>query len=185
MAARLTARLPASVHSWTLLREGAREPSRTPPRRGVIDRVRRIKSEPLTLHVAPARCSVARAARLRRGSVPPRPRQRARLPRLEAPSIDRCLRSRALARHRTPASESRLCRRRFAFRRLFATPSSRASWLDLPRFPRALHPWSRGAERRLSTSAIEHDPRARWLERPNPANHTGGRPPAQLLIAGG
>jgi hypothetical protein len=46
---------------------------------------------------------------------------------------------------------------------------------------RALHPGTRRAERRLSTSAICCDPRAHPTDRPNPAHRAGGRPPAQLF----
>lgn len=47
--------------------------------------------------------------------------------------------------------------------------------------PEAIHQGGFGAERRLSISAIDSDPRARPPVRPNPAHHTRDRSRAQLL----
>jgi hypothetical protein len=82
----------------------------------------------------------------------------------------------------SPPPVSRLCHRRSGFRRAFASPSSRPELLDPSSVPKALHPRSRWAERRLSTSATYCDPRAHPTDRPNPAHHARGRPRAQLFF---
>jgi hypothetical protein len=99
----------------------------------------------------------------RRGPSPPPHRQAGRPPRPEAPSIDTCLREPAPSanttetRHRSrgfaacdPASGARS-----------PSPCSRRERLDPTSCPSALHRWPRRAARRVSTSAIENDLRAR------------------------
>jgi hypothetical protein len=80
-----------------------------------------------------------------------------------------------------PPPVSRLCHRRPGFRRAFAIPCSRPEWLDPTSAPEVHHLRTRGAKRRLSTSAIYCDPRAHPTDRPNPAHGTRGRPRAQLF----
>jgi hypothetical protein len=146
-----------------------------------------VGERPLTLSVAP-RARLGPWTRLRskhRGSLPPLPRQRGRLVRPRTPSIDRCSQRVALsrddlvgARHRClgfaaedPASGA-----------LSLPRSSRPELLDPTSVPKALHPRSRRAERRLSTSATNCDPRAHPTDRPNPAHRARGRPRAQLFF---
>jgi hypothetical protein len=59
---------------------------------------------------------------------------------------------------------------------------SRPERLDPTSAPGVLHPWTRWAKRRLSTSAIYCDPRAHPTVRPNPAHRARGRPRAQLFF---
>jgi len=131
--ARLTARSPASVDSTTLLDlpflearvEGYRSKA-VPPRRGVVGHVRRRRM------TSDALCCTPRFARpmdqhrsRHRGPLPPLPRQRARLVRPRAPSIDKCSQRVALSRDDfggSPPPVSRLCRRRPGFQHAFASP---------------------------------------------------------------
>ena len=125
-----------------------------------------------------------RLASRHRGPLLPPPRQRVRLLRSRAPSIDRLLpKSRACARRFLVGTRHRclgFAAEDPASGALSPPRCSRPEWLDPTSVPEALHPGSRRAKRRLSTSAIYCDPRAHPTDRPNPAHRACGRPPAQL-----
>jgi len=97
---------PASLHSFieeerAPLESGASLPRRSRPRTGLVIR-------PLTPPVAP-RVRPFQGVRRAPGPLPPPSRQRGRLPRSEAPSIDKCSLSRS--RGGSPPPIPRLCRR--------------------------------------------------------------------------
>jgi len=81
----------------------------------------------------------------------------------------------------SPPPVSRLCHRGPGFRRAFAAPMLSPGVARPDVVSGALHPGTRRAKRRLSTSAICCDPRAHPTDRPNPAHRAGGRPPAKLF----
>jgi hypothetical protein len=127
---------------------------------------------------------LTRLASKHRGPLLPHPRQRVRLVRSRAPSIDRLLPKSSLSRTvfgGNPPPVSRLCRRGPGFRRAFATPMLS---------PGVARPdvGSRGSSPRVATGRtppvdfcnLHCDPRAHPTDRPNPAHRAGGRPPAQL-----
>jgi hypothetical protein len=97
-----------------------------PPRRGVIDRVRRWRTTSDVLCRAPISARLSTWLRSdHRGPLPSPPRQGPRLVRSRTPSIDWCSLRDAFACPNfggSPPPVSRFCHRRPGFRRVFASP---------------------------------------------------------------
>lgn len=159
---RLTAHPRASVsprtafdHFWSSAEHRSGRGSRC---RGVFDRVQGWRRAPLTLPVAPRHRAVNRTAYEEPGPFPSTVRQHDRLSEPRAPSIDRCpldLLAQASICVGTRHRSARLCHRESASD-AFSHPVCSRTWkLDPSSVPRTLRSRSRGATRRLSTSATE------------------------------